>query len=71
MWDQAGMMFEIHGCCFVSVLCLSLNILVTRVVCMFLILRNADSPLGRFLKDEVNAAKNIYSFGFGKVRCYG
>ncbi|NXJ08843.1 TEX14 kinase, partial [Odontophorus gujanensis] len=27
---------------------------------------NADSPLGRFLKSGVNAAKNVYSFGFGK-----
>ncbi|KAF1582227.1 UNVERIFIED_CONTAM: Inactive serine/threonine-protein kinase TEX14, partial [Eudyptes robustus] len=32
---------------------------------------NVDSPLGRFLKGGDNATKNIYSFGFGKVRCYG
>ncbi|NXE06143.1 TEX14 kinase, partial [Lophotis ruficrista] len=32
---------------------------------------NVDSPLGRLLKGGANAAKNIYSFGFGKVRCYG
>eukprot|EP00076_Gallus_gallus_P032214 XP_024997752.1 inactive serine/threonine-protein kinase TEX14 isoform X8 [Gallus gallus] len=32
---------------------------------------NADSPLGRFLKDGVNAAKNIYSFGFGKFYLAG
>lgn len=38
---------------------------------MVLMLRNADSPLGRFLKGGANAAKNIFSFGFGKVRCYG
>jgi len=37
---------------------------------MFLVLRNVDSPLGRFLKGGANAAKNFYSFGFGKVRCY-
>lgn len=65
------MMFEIHDCCLGSVPCLCLNITVTALVCMFLLLRNADSPLGRFLKGGVNAAKNIYSFGFGKVRCYG
>ncbi|NXW47170.1 TEX14 kinase, partial [Nyctiprogne leucopyga] len=28
---------------------------------------NVDSPLGRFLKGGANAAKNIYSFGFGKM----
>ncbi|XP_075575946.1 inactive serine/threonine-protein kinase TEX14 [Pelecanus crispus] len=27
---------------------------------------NVDSPLGRFLKGGANAAKNTYSFGFGK-----
>ncbi|NWW50319.1 TEX14 kinase, partial [Pedionomus torquatus] len=27
-----------------------------------------DSPLGRFLKGEANAAKSTYSFGFGKRR---
>ncbi|NXL43069.1 TEX14 kinase, partial [Podilymbus podiceps] len=27
---------------------------------------SADSPLGKFLKGGANAAKNIYSFGFGK-----
>ncbi|XP_010020784.1 PREDICTED: inactive serine/threonine-protein kinase TEX14, partial [Nestor notabilis] len=27
---------------------------------------NVDSPLGRFLKGGANAARNIYSFGFGK-----
>ncbi|NXC42672.1 TEX14 kinase, partial [Penelope pileata] len=32
---------------------------------------NADGPLGRFLKGGANAARNIYSFGFGKVRCCG
>ncbi|NXG42964.1 TEX14 kinase, partial [Psilopogon haemacephalus] len=32
---------------------------------------NADSPLGKFLKSGASATKNIYSFGFGKVRCYG
>ncbi|NXA22746.1 TEX14 kinase, partial [Ibidorhyncha struthersii] len=32
---------------------------------------NVGSPLGRFLKGGANATKNIYSFGFGKVRCYG
>ncbi|XP_015736393.1 inactive serine/threonine-protein kinase TEX14 isoform X3 [Coturnix japonica] len=32
---------------------------------------NADSPLGRFLKGGVNAAKNIYSFGFGKFYLAG
>ncbi|KFW76407.1 Inactive serine/threonine-protein kinase TEX14, partial [Phalacrocorax carbo] len=32
---------------------------------------NVDSPLGRLLKGGANAARNIYSFGFGKVRCYG
>lgn len=38
---------------------------------IFLVLRNVDSPLGRFLKGGANAARNIYSFGFGKVRCCG
>lgn len=38
---------------------------------MFLLLRNADSPLGKFLRSEASATKNIYSFGFGKVRHYG
>ncbi|NWX13359.1 TEX14 kinase, partial [Aegotheles bennettii] len=28
---------------------------------------NADSPLGRLLKGGANAARNIYSFGFGKL----
>ncbi|OPJ78518.1 inactive serine/threonine-protein kinase TEX14 isoform D [Patagioenas fasciata monilis] len=32
---------------------------------------NADSPLGRFLKGGANAAKNIYSFGFGKFYLAG
>ncbi|XP_056181365.1 inactive serine/threonine-protein kinase TEX14 [Falco biarmicus] len=32
---------------------------------------NADSPLGRFLKHGANAAKNIYSFGFGKFYLAG
>uniref|UniRef100_A0A8C4VA99 Testis expressed 14, intercellular bridge forming factor n=1 Tax=Falco tinnunculus TaxID=100819 RepID=A0A8C4VA99_FALTI len=32
---------------------------------------NADSPLGRFLKRGANAAKNIYSFGFGKFYLAG
>ncbi|XP_048823111.1 inactive serine/threonine-protein kinase TEX14 isoform X6 [Lagopus muta] len=36
-----------------------------------LVQRNADSPLGRFLKGGVNAAKNIYSFGFGKFYLAG
>ncbi|NWS50405.1 TEX14 kinase, partial [Probosciger aterrimus] len=36
-----------------------------------LVLGNVDSPLGKFLKGGANAAKNIYSFGFGKVRCPG
>ncbi|NXJ73308.1 TEX14 kinase, partial [Trogon melanurus] len=31
---------------------------------------NVDSPLGKLLKGGTKAAKNIYSFGFGKVRCY-
>ncbi|NXT31065.1 TEX14 kinase, partial [Pelecanoides urinatrix] len=31
---------------------------------------NMDSPLSRLLKGRANAAKNMYSFGFGKVRCY-
>ncbi|NXE29570.1 TEX14 kinase, partial [Ardeotis kori] len=30
---------------------------------------NVDSPLGRLLKGGANAAKNIYSFGFGKRAC--
>ncbi|NXY88292.1 TEX14 kinase, partial [Alcedo cyanopectus] len=29
---------------------------------------NVESPLGRFLKGGANAAKNVYSFGFGKIR---
>nr|XP_021156126.1 inactive serine/threonine-protein kinase TEX14 isoform X1 [Columba livia] len=32
---------------------------------------NADSPLGRFLKGGANAAKNIFSFGFGKFYLAG
>ncbi|NWS96883.1 TEX14 kinase, partial [Mionectes macconnelli] len=32
---------------------------------------NVDSALGRLLKGEASVAKNIYSFGFGKVRCWG
>ncbi|XP_074746198.1 inactive serine/threonine-protein kinase TEX14 [Strix uralensis] len=32
---------------------------------------NVDSPLGRFLKGGANAAKNIYSFGFGKFYLAG
>ncbi|NXW61038.1 TEX14 kinase, partial [Eurystomus gularis] len=28
---------------------------------------NVESPLGRLLKGGANAAKNIYSFGFGKI----
>ncbi|XP_035745500.1 inactive serine/threonine-protein kinase TEX14 [Egretta garzetta] len=32
---------------------------------------NADSPLSRFLKGGANAAKNIYSFGFGKFYLAG
>ncbi|XP_074779336.1 inactive serine/threonine-protein kinase TEX14 [Athene noctua] len=32
---------------------------------------NVDSPLGRFLKSGANAAKNIYSFGFGKLYLAG
>ncbi|EOB06983.1 Testis-expressed protein 14, partial [Anas platyrhynchos] len=32
---------------------------------------NVDNPLGRFLKGGDNAGRNIYSFGFGKVRCLG
>ncbi|KAM6049185.1 LOW QUALITY PROTEIN: inactive serine/threonine-protein kinase TEX14 [Chlamydotis macqueenii] len=32
---------------------------------------NADSPLGRLLKGGANAAKNIYSFGFGKFYLAG
>ncbi|XP_033924826.1 inactive serine/threonine-protein kinase TEX14 [Melopsittacus undulatus] len=32
---------------------------------------NVVSPLGRFLKDGANAAKNIYSFGFGKFYLAG
>ncbi|NXV73153.1 TEX14 kinase, partial [Atlantisia rogersi] len=30
---------------------------------------NVDSPLGKFLKGGAEAAKNIYSFGFGKPLC--
>ncbi|NXK86680.1 TEX14 kinase, partial [Formicarius rufipectus] len=30
-----------------------------------------DSALGRLLKGQASVAKNIYSFGFGKVRCCG
>ncbi|NXT61741.1 TEX14 kinase, partial [Chaetops frenatus] len=29
---------------------------------------NAESPLGKLLKGQPSVAKNIYSFGFGKVR---
>ncbi|XP_054066005.1 inactive serine/threonine-protein kinase TEX14 [Rissa tridactyla] len=32
---------------------------------------NVDSPLGRFLKGGATAAKNIYSFGFGKFYLAG
>ncbi|KAM6296742.1 inactive serine/threonine-protein kinase TEX14 [Aegotheles albertisi] len=32
---------------------------------------NADSPLGRLLKGGANAARNIYSFGFGKFYLAG
>ncbi|XP_075627487.1 inactive serine/threonine-protein kinase TEX14 isoform X1 [Balearica regulorum gibbericeps] len=32
---------------------------------------NVDSPLSRFLKGGANAAKNIYSFGFGKFYLAG
>ncbi|KAM6242612.1 LOW QUALITY PROTEIN: inactive serine/threonine-protein kinase TEX14 [Porphyrio hochstetteri] len=32
---------------------------------------NVDSPLGKFLKGGANAAKNIYSFGFGKFYLAG
>ncbi|KAM6118457.1 inactive serine/threonine-protein kinase TEX14 [Phoenicopterus ruber ruber] len=32
---------------------------------------NGDSPLGRFLKGGASAAKNIYSFGFGKFYLAG
>nr|XP_047930081.1 inactive serine/threonine-protein kinase TEX14 isoform X3 [Anser cygnoides] len=32
---------------------------------------NVDSPLGRFLKGGANAARNIYSFGFGKFYLAG
>ncbi|XP_075296175.1 inactive serine/threonine-protein kinase TEX14 [Opisthocomus hoazin] len=32
---------------------------------------NVDSPLGRFLKGGANAAKNFYSFGFGKFYLAG
>ncbi|NXF30748.1 TEX14 kinase, partial [Nyctibius bracteatus] len=32
---------------------------------------NVGSRLDRLLKGGANAAKNIYSFGFGKVRCCG
>ncbi|KAM8991252.1 inactive serine/threonine-protein kinase TEX14 isoform 1-T1 [Ara ararauna] len=32
---------------------------------------SVDSPLGRFLKGGANAAKNIYSFGFGKFYVAG
>ncbi|KAM9272799.1 inactive serine/threonine-protein kinase TEX14 [Morus bassanus] len=32
---------------------------------------NVDSPLARFLKSGANAAKNIYSFGFGKFYLAG
>ncbi|XP_040388322.1 inactive serine/threonine-protein kinase TEX14 isoform X2 [Cygnus olor] len=32
---------------------------------------NVDSPLGRFLKCGANAARNIYSFGFGKFYLAG
>lgn len=63
------MTLNIHGCCVISALSLCLGILVTPI--MFLIFRNVDSPLGRFLKGGANAGRNIYSFGFGKVRCYG
>ncbi|NXF87111.1 TEX14 kinase, partial [Eubucco bourcierii] len=31
---------------------------------------NADSPLGKFLKSGASATKDIYSFGFGKVRSW-
>ncbi|NWX35430.1 TEX14 kinase, partial [Notiomystis cincta] len=30
---------------------------------------NTESPLGKLLKGQPSVAKNIYSFGFGKVRC--
>ncbi|NXO40771.1 TEX14 kinase, partial [Locustella ochotensis] len=30
---------------------------------------NAENPLGKLLKGQPSVAKNIYSFGFGKVRC--
>ncbi|NWI36550.1 TEX14 kinase, partial [Picathartes gymnocephalus] len=31
---------------------------------------NAESPLGKLLKGQPSVAKNTYSFGFGKVRCW-
>uniref|UniRef100_A0A8B9J272 Inactive serine/threonine-protein kinase TEX14 n=1 Tax=Amazona collaria TaxID=241587 RepID=A0A8B9J272_9PSIT len=35
------------------------------------LVQGVDSPLGRFLKGGGNAAKNIYSFGFGKFYLAG
>lgn len=53
--------------------CILLKVLACQLLLLliFLILRNVDSPLGRFLKGGADAARNIYSFGFGKVRCCG
>ncbi|NXO27086.1 TEX14 kinase, partial [Cisticola juncidis] len=31
---------------------------------------NAENPLGKLLKGQPSVARNIYSFGFGKVRCW-
>lgn len=38
---------------------------------LFLVFRNAENPLGKLLKGQPSVARNIYSFGFGKVRCSG
>lgn len=76
MWDQWNAGFW-QKFCFIFSLSLylyftpSLGVNKLLLLLLFLIFRNADSPLGKLLKGQPSVAKNIYSFGFGKVRCCG
>lgn len=72
MWHQSSVGLWQKFCFFFCLfLYPSLGVKKSLLLLLFLVFRSVEIPLGKLLKGQPNVAKNIYSFGFGKVRCCG
>lgn len=72
MWHQSSVGLWQKFCFFFCLfLYPSLGVKKSLFLLLFLVFRSVEIPLGKLLKGQPNVAKNIYSFGFGKVRCCG